>query len=251
MEKRSTQWRQALGTDDCPSLEGLLAALSDGNLPKEFEEHLAACPRCESEVALYREYERAEVNPSQEEDLNWIVGRLGDGASAFEPDSPRQRISTGPLRSVLDWLTGGGWRPLAPVGAALLAAVLLLVVTPTGPGRVGELQDPGVVRSSDLQLTAPLGTLTEAPRELAWEVPKGVAKFVIRVYEVDRTQLWEGQSQEGSIRIPESIRSQMTVGRRFLWQVVALDESGKQTGASEMADFEIRLATAPRESRDQ
>ncbi len=251
MEKGSAEWKQALGTDACPSLEALMGALSRGSLPTEFEDHLAACPRCEAEVALYRQFEQADVDPGQEEDLDWIVGRLKEAPPAWEAPIVRPQPSNGSLRRLLDWLSGGGWRPLAPVGAALLAATLLLVVSTHGPGEVGEIQDPGIVRSTGIELTAPIGTLAGAPRELSWEAPPDAAQFVVSLYEVDRTKLWEGESRTGSIRIPESIRDQMSVGRRFFWQVVALDGKGNRTRRSEMADFEIRIQSGPRESRDQ
>ncbi len=251
MEKRSSEWKKALGTDNCPSLEDLMSALSDESLSREFQEHLATCPRCEAEVALYREFEHAEVMPGKEEDLDWIVGRLQEATPDMAAERSRREASSGLLQQLFNWLAGAGWRPLAPVGAALLAAALLLLVWPTGPGQVGQIHDPGTVRSTEIRLTGPLGALSEAPKELSWQVPPGAATFLVSVYEVDRTKLWEGESQVGSIQIPEAIRNQMSVGRRFLWQVVALDGKGNQMRTSEMADFEIRIPANDRESREQ
>ncbi len=254
MDKQVGDWKNALQSEECPSLETLMAALAEGPLSAEFEKHLAVCPRCEAEAAMYREFERASVDPDQEADVEWIVRRLeeaseipGAGAESRQPET-----SAGPLKRLLGWLTGGGWRPLAPVGAALLAAALLLVVWTPGPGEVGDVTDPSITRSSGIQLvTAPLANLSEPPRELTWTAPKDASRFVVRIYEVDRTEFWEGESDTGSIQIPEAIRTKMVVGRRFLWQVVAFGAGGRRLGISEMADFEIRVPPVPQGERNR
>lgn len=245
MEERGKQWKEALKGESCPSLDALMDALAEeGPLPPEVERHLATCPRCETEVAMYRDFERAEVETGKEEDLSWVMRRLE--ASSPVPGPPAAQVDqpesgSGPLGRLLGWLTGAGWRPLAPVGAALLAAALLLLVWKPGLGEIGEIGDPLVTRSSGIQLTtAPLSNLSEPPQSLSWNAPKEAAKFVVHVYEVDRTELWRGESERSSIDLPESIRSQMSVGRRFFWQVEAYSAEGRPLGTSEMADFAIR-----------
>ncbi len=65
---------------------------------------------------------------------------------------------------------------------------------------------------------APLGDVA-APADLQWEAVPGAAKYLVRVMEVDGTEIWRTEGQGTRIALPPGVRGQMTAGRSFLWTI--------------------------------
>ena len=68
-----------LASPGCATVEEL-SALLDASLPEPSRArvavHVAACERCELELALLKEFESATPRPDEEATVDWIVGRL-------------------------------------------------------------------------------------------------------------------------------------------------------------------------------
>jgi hypothetical protein len=238
----------------CVSIEQL-SRLCDrdhaGSQDARAAEHVAGCPRCRTELALLKQFESAELDSDEEADAGWIAARLERDVArlAAGEELPRRRWESAPpwsRRLNLRPLVGLNLRPL--VGGLGVAAALLLVVlnvplrervAPEVPNDV--TATPSVFRSDALGVKGPTGDLETAPKELRWDVSGGAASYAVTVMEVDRTEVWSGQSREAKVALPASVRARMVPGKPFLWQVVAKDAAGNALATSEVQRFRVRL----------
>jgi hypothetical protein len=99
-----------------------------------------------------------------------------------------------------------------------------------------------VLRSQRFAAVTPVGDVAAAPAELRWEAVRGASKYLARVMEVDRTEVWRGETAETHIALPEEVRRQMTAHRSFLWAVTAQDGAGSNLAETDLQTFHI-LAT--------
>jgi hypothetical protein len=65
----------------------------------------------------------------------------------------------------------------------------------------------------------------------------------VRILEVDRTELWKSETSAVTIQIPDEVREQIKPAKTLLWQVTALDGSGKQLGSSNLVSFRLGQKT--------
>ncbi len=238
-------WKRVLQPDECPDLDALFQALGEETLAPEFERHLQGCPRCEAEAALFREFQHGAPRMGEDADIEWIVGRLAeDDPTATIPHSPAPSQQGGWSARIPAWLAGFGWRRWAPLAAAVVLAIMLRNWV-SGPPEVLDIPDVSIVRAGQVEAVGPLGTLAGPPSELRWKEVAGAAKYSVGVFEVDQTELWNAETAQASIAIPEQLQQRMTVGRRFLWEVKAFDATGAQIGGTAVADFEIRVDDGP------
>jgi hypothetical protein len=230
----------------CVSIEQL-SRLCDrdhaGSQDARAAEHVAGCPRCRTELALLKQFESGELRADEEADAQWIAARLDrDLVRLAAGDALPQR--RGPVVTARNRRLN--LRPLAG-GLGLAAALLLFVLNvpfreaapPAVPNDV--TAGPSVFRSDALGVKGPSGDLDAAPRELRWEPAGGAASYAVQLMEVDRTEVWSGQSREAKVTLPPSVRARMVPGKPFLWQVVAKDAAGNALATSEMQKFRVRL----------
>jgi hypothetical protein len=233
-------------SSDCVSIEQL-SRLCDrdhaGSQDARAAEHVAGCPRCRTELALLKQFESAELQGEDEAEAAWIVARLERDVA---------RLAAGEKLSRRRWEGAPPWnrrlnlRPL--VGGLGVAAALLLVVlnvplhervAPPVPNDV--TAGPSVFRSDALGVKGPTGDLDAAPQDLRWEPAGGATSYSVEVMEVDRTEVWSGQSREPRVALPASVRARMVPGKPFLWQVVAKDAAGNALATSEVQRFRVRF----------
>src|SRR5215469_1052304 len=72
---------------DCPSAESLIDVIEHG-APGDrsvIESHLQSCPACQAELALYRGFQAANVQPDEKKAVEAILTRLESGARAETP----------------------------------------------------------------------------------------------------------------------------------------------------------------------
>ena len=100
-----------------------------------------------------------------------------------------------------------------------------------------------VLRSRSFAAVSPVGDVASAPAELQWEVSSGASRYLVRVMEVDRTEIWRDEAATNRIALPASIRAQMSAGRSFLWVVAAEDAAGATVAETSLQTFHI-LATS-------
>ncbi len=246
-------WKGALCTmDSCLTLEDL-GQLSDRSLPEQAKArtHLAECPRCQTELMLLKEFQSGATQPEEAAEVSWITAELERrfGRRQVPLRSPR----FGPMPDIgrSPW-----WAPLVDLRRVRVAAfglAALLLVTAVGlhlrGAREPELlwdaaRDPTVLRSEELTVVGPTGDVQGAPAELRWQTTPGAVRYRVRVMEVDRMHLWETESNQTSVSLPEAVRKRIVPGKTLLWQVTAIDTARNVVAASQTVRFRLVYGSA-------
>jgi len=223
---------------DCPSIERL-GRYADGALSLEErrreEPHIAACPNCQAELALLQAFATPSVREDEVKAVQWGVGQL----RRREPEIfDRGWLASSNVRR---WLSFGSVRP-----ALTLAIVLLSVVggyyftnqaAPKLPADLGS--SPETTRSLTVTVRAPIGDQTTVPARLQWQAVSGAARYRVRVSEVDREELWSGDTVESAIVLPAHVRARIVPGKTLVWQVVAFGASNAAIAESNAARFRL------------
>src|SRR5215470_6767765 len=124
---------ESLGpTPECPALDALTAVTLDPQVKR----HLESCVHCQTELAMFQEFERAEPQPEEGADLGWVNAELSRRRAAA-------KISfTDRLRS---WFT---LPRLSMAAVALLVLIVAGIYLPSRNGsRVSDAQENPVWRS--------------------------------------------------------------------------------------------------------
>jgi hypothetical protein len=221
-------WKAALAPSPaCIAIEKLAGPLNGPDF-----KHLSECPRCEAELALWREFNESAPGAGEGAAVAWIASELKRRSS---PSSER----------------GSAWRRLVAIPvlrlSGALTAILLLAcgiamynqMRPTGPA-------PGVngariLRSESVVVAAPVGDLDQRPSELRWQPVAGAVAYQVEILEVDRHSLWKSESPRTSLAIPAGIRSLMAPGKTLLWQVTATNSSRKSLATSGFQKFRVKV----------
>jgi hypothetical protein len=213
-------------TPECIPIEDVVTLLDlppGAALRVDCERHVAACVWCSTELALYREFQTAEPKPEERQAVSAIVARLRKNSPAA-PEPWWSRIR----------------RPrfLAPAAVALAAAAVLLVVNPRRPDQLQPVDT--VMRSAQINALSPAGDLDAPPSVLQWSQVPGAARYDVRLLEVDRTELWRTAVNSNSAELPASVRARITPSKKLLWEVNAIDSSGKQLTSSGLQSFTLK-----------
>ncbi len=227
----------ALGkTAQCPSLEALAA------MDAKARAHAEQCAYCRNELAMLVEFQDATPLPGEAADLAWIQSELKRRSAATPAAVPAKSL----WARVNDWIARAfpsrGWRmvPIA-AGLVLVAAGVMYLAPGNEPLKAPASGDP-VWRSQSVEGVAPLGDVA-APSDLQWKAVTGAAKYLVRVMEVDGTEIWRTEGEGTRIALPAGVRGQMTAGRSFLWTITARNEKGSTVAESSLQSFHI-LATS-------
>lgn len=245
-------WRRALAANvDCPTIEEL-GRLSDDSIsqPEVVRTHLAGCARCQTELAMLREFQSATIGAEEAGAVSWITAELERrfGRVRGAAPLPSQLMHKREPPRWWDHLVGA--KPLR--GALGLAAVLVLIALGLQlPGaREPELSSnavsgPVVLRSEELVALGPTGDLERIPSELQWQATSGAVRYLVKVMEVDRTELWKTESGQTSVSLPTVVRAQIVPGKTLLWQVTATDSAGRTLATSQVLPFRLGIGPAP------
>jgi len=188
------------------------------------EAHLASCPHCSTELALYRQFESGEPTASERRDVGAIVARL-------QKDSPAAPESW--------WSKIWNVRVLTPAAVALAAASVFLLLNPRS--RVDRLEPvPTVMRSSQIAGLTPVGEVAVAPTELRWQPVAGAVHYQVRVLEVDRTELWHATVDSPSAELPDAVRARIIPLKKLLWESTATDAAGGLIATSGLQSFVLK-----------
>jgi hypothetical protein len=250
-------WKGALAsTEACLTIEEL-ARLSNGSPSEQSmgRAHLAECPRCQTELAMLKEFQSGATLPEEAAEVSWIsaelerrFGRIGVPdllpSSGPMPESERSRR----------------WHRLVdprPVRAAAFTSAAALVVIAVGLHFRGAQEPklpsaptsgPIVLRSEELVALGPIGDLTQPPAELRWQATPGAKRYRIRVMEVDQNELWQTESSQTSVSLPAAVRATLVPGKTLLWQVTAIDSAQKPVAASQILRFRLSVgSSSPKE----
>lgn len=221
-------------------LEPLLAG-------KQTHPHLAACPRCQAELALLKTFESATVLPDEGAAVGWISSHLGRQRENIKSPSRTRSAAEGAQGSWWDrTFRLGAWRWALPATAAVAAILVGMMVL--RPPKEPDLQarlggQRAIYRSQEVQIVAPAGDLQQVPRTLQWQPFPETGIYRVVMMEVDHSPLWSGETSEASIEIPASVRAKMLPGKPILWQVTALDGHKRF-----LASSQIQRLVSPREN---
>jgi hypothetical protein len=223
-----------------------LGALADGSLAQpaaaRLRDHVWKCARCQTELALLKEFEDAAPGPDEERAVKWISARLERrfAQPAAGPSPVRiHEAAALPRRSWFKAVNVGGFA----VAAATLAVALTIGLR---EGRAPELTPPSpaasaVLRSAGVTTLSPAGDLDAAPKELRWEPRTDAASYSVKVMEVDGIALWSAETREPVVALPAPLRAKIVPGKPLLWEVVAKDAGGRTVAWSGEQRFRIRM----------
>jgi hypothetical protein len=244
MLNRSSLNQALKGKDDCLTLQELEKLVEDSALKNS---HLAGCPRCQTELSLLRSFESNEPLPDEGAAVAWIskhldqrLGEIKQGTSSRAPATPTEGWFSGFFR-------GPGMRWLVPVSVVLLLIVLGIGLTHRSQEpqlRADAGNGPVLYRSQEIQVIAPTGEVTEAPKTLQWKPVPGLTRYKISIMEVDESLLWSGETNDSTLTIPVSTRVKMLPGKPVLWRVTALDDQGRVLATSQLQRFSVRIKSS-------
>jgi hypothetical protein len=214
-------------TPECLTVEQLAVAKSDRTAMR----HLESCSYCRNELALLESFTSAEPSTMEAPAVRWIATEVRRRVVEQTREQSLWERLTG-------WLPTGGPR-WVPAGA--FAAIVLLI----GSGVYLMRQDrpesgETVWRSASVAVIRPVGDLTAAPADFAWQGVSGARSYRVRLLEVDRTEVWSADTEATQIAIPPGIAVQLQPGRTLLWQVVAQGPAGP-IAESNLQSFHISI----------
>jgi hypothetical protein len=221
--------------NDCPPLEALEGLLKEG-APAPLKRHVDGCSHCQTELQMLRAFTSSEVAEHEKTAVSSIAARLKSSSSEItRPRAPvDQRPSWWQLILTMRWLT--------PT-AAMLALVLLVASVaielrqgrqPVLNTRIGSTE---VLRSSSIVILSPVGDLQAKPGEIRWEAAPNATRYQVRILEVDRTELWSGETTGTRIGVTSKVATFIVPFKTLLIQVGAFDATGRKIAESEPVRF--------------
>jgi hypothetical protein len=187
-------------TSECISIERLGQALTDRE-----RNHLAGCARCQSELALWKEFEANEMRAEDEADVQAIVDELR------RPNNAARANNVVPFRP----------RILAVAAMLVIAVAVAFLVENREPSVNMPIGGESAYRSAAVEVVAPKGDVATPPSELRWNTVAGAKEYDVAVFEVDRTNLWHATAADTHVALPSSVVAQCVPGKTLLWQVTA------------------------------
>jgi len=248
-------WKEALAPSEaCLTLEDLVR-LSNRSISREAvaRAHVAACARCQTELAMLREYQSATTLPDESAAVSWITAEL---ERRFDQIKQIKVIARLPVSHSTARERSTGWRRLLlprPIRAAAFASAALLAAIVVGLNLRGSqapelasdlVPGPQVFRSEELVAVGPTGDLKEVPAELRWQAIAAAARYRVKVMEVDRAELWQTESIRTSVILPAPIRAKIVPGKTLLWQVTAIDSASKPVADSQILRFRVAIGSS-------
>ena len=198
------------------------------SLTPEEQAHVGTCARCQTELALWQQFESSAPAKDEGAAVTWIVSELERRAE--RPQHQKSR----PSRS---WGLSGQWL------AAAASVVLVVSVGYLMWDREPAIRNPGGAteqyRTVQLDVIAPLGDVAAAPREFSWKPAAGAIRYDVRILEVDGTVVWRTSIAEPRLVVPPDILSRFVSQKPFLWEVTARDASDAAIGSSGTQRFRV------------
>jgi hypothetical protein len=196
-------WQDALA----PTAECIDITRFGEELDPASRAHLASCPRCQAELALFREFQAEESSDEEAAAGRWIAGEL------------QRRLQD-----------SGNVVPFRPKRFQALYAAAAAIVLVLGASYWMQLREPSVdpgiggspvYRSARLDVIGPKGDIAQAPNELRWIAVPNASRYHVEISEVDATVVWSGDTTEPHVALPSAVIAQFAPGKTLLWDVQA------------------------------
>ena len=191
-------------------------------------EHLTGCARCQTELALWQEFDTSTPSADEGGAVQWVVAELGRRSAQAPRTIPDRRWW---------WLE----RPRFAAAAATIAVAALIgygLWDPEPPVRVRQ-DAPQVYRTVHVQAVSPMGDVAAAPRVLEWASLPGAVVYDVQMLEVDRTSLWRGTASATRIELPSGVIAKLVPGKTLLWEVTARNAAGAIVAESGTQRFRV------------
>jgi hypothetical protein len=199
--------------------------------------HVTTCARCQTELALWKEFETSTTAPTERDDVQRITTALRTRFAA--PPAPARAWR---------WLTV----PRFAAAAATIALAALIgysVWDPEPKLRLIRHDDGEVYRTIHVQLLAPMGDVEVAPRTLRWTRFDGASGYDVRLMEVDGTVVWRGSSESPAVDLPADVVARIVPGKTLVWEVAARNAAGSVVAQSGAQRFRVAPSPAPLRDR--
>ena len=205
--------------------------LSSDALTAHEREHLSGCVRCQTEQALWREFDGARPSEGEGAAVEWIVAELARRHRSSGPSAGSRRFA---------WLR-------SPV--RIWASALAAVVVATAVGYVAWDREPTVrvpqgveqnYRAANLHLVSPVGDVAAAPEKLEWGAVVGAVGYDVELLEVDRTVRWRTSTPNAVVAVPADVAGILLPRKTLLWQVRARDSSNHVIAESGLQRFRVQ-----------
>ena len=200
-----------------------LEALAAGLGSEQVKRHAAACMHCQAEVALFTAFFGTPATEAEAAGVKHIEQRLRANPPWKGETKPAERR----------WWAGA--MALAGVAAALTVGVWLNRSS-IAPAR---LPESDTLRSGQIDGVAPVGDLPQAPAAVRWNPVAGAARYQVRLIEVDQNTIWQADSSQNDLRLPEQARVQMLDRKLLYWTVTAFDQQSRTLAASTPQAFRV------------
>jgi hypothetical protein len=209
---------------DCLALERFGEPL----LPAEAA-HVRSCPRCQTELALFTEFETAAASPDEGAAVAWITREL---ARRRDVEGPRSAAAG--LSVWRRWLVRPAWAAVALVAAIAVVALWDTApqVRPFGGGEVA-------YRTTELKVLAPVGDQKTVPSTFVWDDAPGVVQYNLDLVEVDGTLIWQTSVATTRVTLPSSVLERFVPGKTLRWKVTGRDVAGVVVAESGTQQFRI------------
>lgn len=215
-------------TPECLAFERLSEALTERE-----RQHVERCSRCQTELQLWREFDRAEPSPDEGAAVQWIVAELARRNRPMSARATTQRLG---------WLTPVARRWAAAVGSVVVVATVGYLTWDREPAIRNRARADETYRTGQLRVVGSVGDLLTPPEAFEWVAPGDAVSYDVEILEVDGTLLWRATSSAPRIDLPPSVVRQLLPGKTLLWEIRArnvannvIAESGKQRFRVEVA----------------
>ncbi len=217
---------------DCPKKEDFIKALQGemaDDSRRQFYHHVWRCPCCRPKLQVLVKV-KAELETRA--DLVTESSLAGKEARALRKvaadqmnliNPPTRRLS---VRSL----------PVAAAAAVGVVALALgyLFLNDT-------LRDRAAMRGPvklELRLLAPGPVLQGAPSDFSWSDIPGRDDFRFILVDDELNTIYETETEETSLRLPEKERAKLMKGKTYLWTILALDDNKRELASSSRV-FEV------------
>jgi len=128
------------------------------------------------------------------------------------------------------------------------AAAAMLTVAVTGGFLLTQRRAPSLpavpvdstVRSGEVTLIEPAGTLERMPSTFSWNDVDGAVSYRLQILAVDDSVLFERTTDGTSVELPDAIALTLHAAVTYTWQVDAFDGGGALVARSQPTRFEVR-----------
>jgi hypothetical protein len=208
--------------------------------------HLDQCARCQAELAMLKAFTSDAPLPGEGAGVAWISSQLDRRIGEIKSGAKGQSEATLAQGATPSWIVrifkqkGFSWAlPAAAIAAIAIASAFLLRPEKAPKLQAGLETQRLVYRTQELQLVSPIGEVQRVPAGLSWQAAEGSSNYHVVIMEVDRSELWSGDTHATSIEIPTAVRAKFLPGKPLLWQITARDAQGNLLSTSQVQRFVI------------